>query len=497
MQNTVLEPWTKTPELSRSSRLIVAVLVGLASGWLAGLALPRGPVTALGAVLLMAGSGAAGALAGLAARSRWALLLAPLGHVVAAELSRWGQPGPTVAPFQFDSSLGLLAVVLGRVLPGLLVVLPMLVGAAWGVGHAKRGCRGRPGLGVVISGSGLVLLAVLLAWPPSAPPVTDADGRRLPGSVAELIPVRLGGHEQWIEVRGASADLPILLYLSGGPGQSDLAFSRVLLDELTQDFLVVGWDQRGTGKSYPALDPATLTLDRAVADTVELADFLRARYGQQQVILLGESWGSLLGVLAAQRAPDRFQAFVGSGQMVSVLETDQQIYVDLLAHAERTGNTELTAALWSFGPPPYADPLAYGFVMFHYPLLEGAYVPPQAYRQRGEGSGVGPMGVLGQEYGVVEKLNVLRGLIDMFAVLYPQLQNVDLRRDARRLDVPVYLMEGSHELAARTDPAREWFELLQAPRKQRYVLPDSGHSVAFEHAEELHRILREEILGRA
>lgn len=497
MQNTVLEPRTKAPELAQSSRLIIAVLIGLASGWLAGLVLPRGPVTALGAVLLMAGSAAAGALAGLAARSRWALLLAPLAHLAAAELSRLGQPGPTVGPVQFDSSLGLLAVVLGRVLPGLLVALPMLVGAAWGADHAKRGCRGRPRLGVLVSGAALVLLAVLLAWPPSAPPVTDADGRRLPGSVAELIPVQLGGHEQWIEVRGASADLPILLYLSGGPGQSDLAYSRVLLEGLTSDFLVVGWDQRGTGKSYPAFDPRTLTLDRAVADTVELADFLRTRYGQQQVILLGESWGSLLGVLAAERAPDRFQAFVGSGQMVNVLETDQRIYADLLAHAERTGNTELAGRLWSFGPPPYADPLAYGFVMFHYPLLEGAYTPPQAYQRRGERADVGPMGLLGQEYGAVEKLNVLRGLVDMFAVLYPQLQDVDLRHDARRLEVPVYLMEGEHELAARTGPAKEWFGLLEAPRKQRYVLPDSGHSVAFEHAEELRRILLEEILGRA
>ena len=88
--------------------------------------------------------------------------------------------------------------------------------------------------------------------------------------------MRLGGHEQWIMLRGHSTDKPVLLYLSGGPGQSDLPFVRVLLHDLTQNFVVVGWDQRGTGKSYSALDPTeTLTLDRAVSDTIELTNYLR------------------------------------------------------------------------------------------------------------------------------------------------------------------------------------------------------------------------------
>ena len=110
---------------------------------------------------------------------------------------------------------------------------------------------------------------------------------------------------------------------------------------------------------------------------------------------------------------------------------------------------------------------------------------------------MGPWGILGQEYGPIEKINVLRGLMDLHSVMYPQLQQLNLRRDANNLDVPVYLMMGQHELAARTDPAKEWFDLLQAPRKRWYSLPDSGHSVAFEQADELHRILLEDVrVGR-
>lgn len=491
MQQTA-EPVT-TSFATDSPGPIAAILISLGAGWLSGAVLPLGPTSSVQAVALMLGGAATGALAGLGMRSRWAMLLAPAAYLVALEATRGVGLVPSVGEVRLDSSYGALAFLLGRVIPAGLAVLPMVLGADWGADHVRRGCQGRPPARLIVAAIILAAVAGMVAWPASAPPVTSSEGRRLPGSVAELVQVRLGGHDQWIQVRGASRDLPILLYLSGGPGQSDLAYSRVLLEELTRDFLVVGWDQRGAGKSYPSLDPASLTLDRAVADTVELAEYLRSRYGQEKVVVMGESWGSLLGVLAVQRAPHLFRAFVGSGQMVNVLETDMAIYHDLLVAAERTGNTELSTRLWASGPPPYADPLDYAFVMAHYPLLEGSYSPPAAYQRRGERSGIGPMGVLGQEYGGLEKVNVLRGLLDMFSVLYPQLQGVDLRRDAARLEVPVIVLEGSHELTARTAPAREWFDALEAPRKQLHALPDSGHSVAFEQADALHRILLAEL----
>jgi len=44
--------------------------------------------------------------------------------------------------------------------------------------------------------------------------------------------------------------------------------------------------------------------------------------------------------------------------------------------------------------------------------------------------------VLASEYNLVEKFNVLRGLMDLFTVLYPQLQGIDFRRDVTQLAVP-------------------------------------------------------------
>ena len=489
-------------------RIGATVAIAGATGVFIALLMPRGPVVTWQALFLMASGLLTGVATGFVLRSRWAMLLAPLVHIAAFELIRSEAVGPTVDGIHVDTTFGILAFILGRGVYGILGLLPMMLGVAYGRAlarwvtlgtiHSRGGWqrigfylrRGFSGLAT----AGMVALAIWFAIPASVAPLLGADGQQIPGSITELTEVTLGGHDQTIQIRGASPDKPVLLYLSGGPGQSDLAFSRVLLDTLAQDFLVVGWDQRGTGTSYPALDPSTLTLQRAVDDTVDLTNYLRNRFDEQKIYLLGESWGSTLGVLAAQQHPELYHAVLSSGQMVSQRETDQRIYADLLAYAERTGDTGLATTLREYGPPPYRDLWAYPVIMAYYDKLAGDYDPPQAYQDLGSESGIGFYGVMGSEYAPIDKVNVLRGLIDTFAIMYPQLQEIDFRQDVPRLEVPIYLFEGTHELEARSSLALEWFDMLDAPEKQLFTFDNAGHSVAFEQYEEVHRILVEVIL---
>lgn len=82
----------------------------------------------------------------------------------------------------------------------------------------------------------------------------------------------------------------------------------------------------------------------------------------------------------------------------------------------------------------------------------------------------------------VDSWNSLRGLADMFSIVYPQLQDIDFRRSATRLDLPVYVLEGRHELSARRLPAVDWFDRLQAPSKRLIWFERSGHNPQFEEA---------------
>lgn len=489
---------------NRWARLALSIAVPALAGVLVAVAIPRGPATSAQALAVMALGLAVGVASGFLLRSRWAMLLAPAAHVAAIELVRLPVIGPTVDAIRLDSVFGVLALILGRGFHGAVGLLPMLLGVSLGAALARRlsgqtpvARRGRfMRRGVAaLTAVGLLALAALLALPARTPPILDPNGQPLPGSIAELASVRLGGTDQAILIRAHSPNRPVLLYLSGGPGQSDLGWSRVYFGELTQAFVVVGWDQRGAGKSYAALDPtSSWTLEQAVSDTVELTNYLRERFDEEKIYLMGESWGSVLGVLAVQRHPELYHAWIGSGQMVSPHETDRQIYRDLLEYADQSGDAALRGQLETYGEPPYADVYGYTMAISHYDKLYRPYTPPQAYLERGAASGMGPLRNMASEYTLVEKVNVVRGLLDMGSVLYPQLAGVDFRRDVPQLAVPVYVLDGEAEMAARRDLMLEWYAQLEAPLKRRYGFADAAHAVAFEEFEALGRILTEEVL---
>jgi pimeloyl-ACP methyl ester carboxylesterase len=457
--------------------------------------MPRGPVTGGQGLVVIGTSLVVGMAAGYLMRSRWAMVLAPLAYVASYELARIGIAGASLEVIRFDSVYGIAAFATGRGLHALLAVLPMVVGVSIGLAFA-RPRRLRTLLPTGALTLAVIGLAVLVALPASAPPILAADGQPVPGGIAELTTVELGGHDQAISIRAADPDKPVLLYLSGGPGQSDIAFARALLQPLEQDFVVVVWDQRGSGKSYAALDPtSTYTLDALVDDTIALTNHLRDRFAEDKIYLLGESWGSTLGVLAVQQRPELFHAYIGSGQMVSQRVTDQIIWRDLLAYADRTGNGELYDQVLTLGEPPYRDtPWANSLIMGYYGLLEEPYTPPAAYVERGEASGVGPFGLFGREYSFVENANLIRGLVDMFSLMYPQLQEIDFRTDVPELEVPVYVLDGENELRGRRALAQEWFAQLDAPHKELITYADAGHAVAFEQADAFLRLMNEQIV---
>ena len=174
----------------------------------------------------------------------------------------------------------------------------------------------------------------------STPPILDVNSKPIPNSIAVLEKVKLGGSEEWISIRGKDSRNPVLLFLAGGPGGSQLVTARRALAGLEDRFVVVNWDQPGAGKSFDAVDRSKLTPDRYITDTHELVLNLRQRFGKEKVYLLGESWGSALGIMVVQRYPELFHAFIGTGQMVAFLENDLICYDFALRLAQKRGDTK-------------------------------------------------------------------------------------------------------------------------------------------------------------
>ncbi len=320
---------------------------------------------------------------------------------------------------------------------------------------------------------GLLLVAVLAIWLSqrlaATRPILDANGQPLPNSIATLEKVTLGGSEQWITIRGKDTHNPVLLYLGiGGPGAGGLPANAMMFAPLEEHCTVVNWDQPGTGKSYNAVPISTLTVDRFVADAHELTQLLRARFQQEKIYVFGLSWGTILGIKLVQQYPDLFYAYVGNGQMVNTTENDRLGYELALKIAEERGARATVNTLRRNGPPPYDGAgmamkyAVYNNVLFRYmdsPTLELVLLlVPQFAR----------------EYGLMDRVNFARGLLDSFPVLYPQLRDLDFTTQAAQLDVPVYFLVGRQDVNAMAALVERYYNGLQAPHKELIWLA-SGH----------------------
>jgi pimeloyl-ACP methyl ester carboxylesterase len=321
--------------------------------------------------------------------------------------------------------------------------------------------------------AGFVLLAALAVAASQAfaatPPIVDANGKPIAGSIAVMEKVNLGGSQQWITIRGKDINKPVLLYLGiGGPGAGGFPASALTLAPLEEHFVVVNWDQPGTGKSYHATPISTLTVERFVSDAHELTQLLRARFHQDKIYVLGLSWGTILGTKLVQQYPDLFYAYVGTGQMVNTTENDIMGYQLALQLAAERGDIKTVNTLRRNGLPPYAGNgmttkyAVYNNVLFEHmgsPRLEQVLVlVPQFAR----------------EYGLLDKVNFARGLIESFPVLYPQLRDLDFTTQAAKVDVPMYFLVGRRDVNAMASLVERYYSVLDAPHKELIWL-DSGH----------------------
>jgi pimeloyl-ACP methyl ester carboxylesterase len=337
------------------------------------------------------------------------------------------------------------------------------------------------------------ILAVVVSQAFAAtPPITDENGRPLAGSIAVLERVPLNGSQQWISMRGKDTSKPILLFLAGGPGGSQLSTERFALGGLEDDFVVVNWEQPGAGKSYDAVKRSTITVERYIEDAHALVLLLRERFGQDKVYLLGESWGSALGILLVQRYPELFAAFIGTGQMVAFTENDLICYNFAMDWARERGDGQKIAKLEKQGPPPYYEKdVAWKQLTY----LADTYAYMNQNPQIADNGANTFRDLAAPEYGLYDKVAWFLGIVDTLGVVYPQLWDIDFRTQAAKLDVPVYFLIGRHDINAPVALTEEYYNLLEAPHKELVWFEHSGHNPWVSESARFMQVIRESVLA--
>ena len=318
--------------------------------------------------------------------------------------------------------------------------------------------------------------------------VTDPNG------IEELKPVRIGGVEQWLHIRGRNRNNPVLLFIHGGPGSAIIGALDGIQRPWEDYFTVVTWDQRQTGKSYyPADDDnAPLTVQQFVEDTEEVIQYLRDYLAKDKLFLLGASWGTTLGMFMVKLHPEWIHAYVGVGQTVSSLKATRAIYERVQGHALEQGEHDLAKKMESLigqldsGPSHCEKVVAeHGFLV----RRQLSRFAGEAFMHHASFADMSRIfkfnSLISPHLTLTDHSNKILG-DDAALSRPPYLLSKDyLRYDLPRdlgssFEVPVFFFTGRHDWQTPVSLSDAWFEEITAPHKELIHFEESSHFVINE-----------------
>jgi len=312
--------------------------------------------------------------------------------------------------------------------------------------------------------------------------------------------VNLNGHNHAINIRSENINNPVILYLHGGPGWPVLPYAYKFSRLWEKDFTVVHWDQRGAGKTHcanPKYNPVEARFEDFLSDTEAVVGYLREKLGQKKIIIVGHSWGSLLGVHFVKNHPNAVAAYVGTGQIAFNWEQEKAGYDFALGQAYARNDEDAIQRLESLSPYPDVDKymdkmevqrdyiIRYGgalvnrdsYMDYYYSAffespdytlsdwvcafdaMQNYYHEALEERQYSKDSDIGNLPALGLDF-----------------------------------EVPVFFFLGAHDQHISSRIGIEYFRDIKAPHKRLVLFDGSAHAPPIEQPEEFYRALRDHVL---
>lgn len=311
--------------------------------------------------------------------------------------------------------------------------------------------------------------------------VRDLQRIVTPDGVQDSYKTRIGGIDQWVEVRGTDRGNPMILFVHGGPASPAIPSVWEFQRPIEEYFTVAHYDQRGAGKTYRESDPesigASIHIGQFVEDAIEMAEHLRARYGKDKLILVGHSWGTVVGMKAALARPDLFHAYVGIGQVINTRLNEELSFEYGMARARADGNAEAVAELESIAPYPGDQPITRERIVLarKWPQHYGGL---NAYRNEEQDYYYGAS-LLSPSYDCQDRQAFFDGSVFTLGRVLDEFLQVDFT-GVREFPIPVVMFMGRHDYTTPSVPTEEWLQRVDAPYKQAVWFEHSAHMMPWE-----------------
>jgi len=284
--------------------------------------------------------------------------------------------------------------------------------------------------------------------------------------------VPVGGIDQWVATRGLARARMAMLFLHGGPGEAQSPFLSVFTP-WEERYVVAQWDQRGSGRTFDkgGLSTPNMTLDQHARDAIEVTEIVLRRLGISKLILVGHSWGSIVGLKAVRSRPELFHAFVGTGQVVSGRETVEGWRTSAIARAREANDARAAAELSGLTTPDLMDLAKLGIVFrWQTPFVDADRSYLGVQRGALSGTSGATAGMTSADY--------YRAKLFCVGQLMPFVLGYDARTDGLDLPVPFFVIQGRDDNRTVPDAARVFVDQARAPAKN-YTAIEGGHFACF------------------
>ena len=313
------------------------------------------------------------------------------------------------------------------------------------------------------------------------------NGKTPDGGINESMYVDINGTKQWINIYGQNKDNPVLLYLHGGPGSATSSYDYAFTRKWSDVFTVVTWDQRGCGKSYDTSKTDTITAEMMMQDGKEMTEWLLGYMDKDKITLLGHSWGSLFGANLVLAYPEYYDAFIGTGQFIDYAENEQRLYEAAQEWSEGDEEGKAILAKWS---PDNANSIealqARETIMERY-----------GYGMMKDGTDYNMFATVlfNPCYSLKDIWVSLNSQMEAFKPYLPFIVSEGFKEMSLlgRYDyaMPFYNINGDMDYQTSYSLACEYFNLVNAPKKQLFVMKNATHGLLESRSKEFSGLLHQ------
>ena len=351
----------------------------------------------------------------------------------------------------------------------------------------------------IVAGFFLVLTGtVLVLSPGKIEQYVDNAGKPIPGSIAEKVFVNIGGVRQGMIIKSKNANKPVLLYLHGGPAFPNYFLIDKFKPGLEDYFTVCYWEQRGGGLSYTSqVTIESMNFHQLASDAIEVTNYLRKRFGKERIYIMAHSGGTVIGLLAVQKEPQLFYAYIGMGQITNQMESEKMAYKYMLEKYTADGNQKRINELKKY-PVLASDS---NIRSYYKSSIRDKYM-----HELGIGTTHKMRSVLWEifipswtckAYTMKEKINIWKSHFSFIPKtnLVNEMLETNFTTQVTALAIPVYFLSGKYDLTVNINLSKAYLNRLDAPLKGFYTFDNSGHSPLFEEPALVRKIIETDILN--